>query len=81
MNLQLTEREALALRAAVVRQLVELEEEVRRDPAAGRSSMATELGMLRELHDRLTELVDTKASVARLARAAAVPPADVARRA
>jgi hypothetical protein len=59
MQLDLNESEARLIRALIVRHLVELEEELARaDGAALHRALSSRLHELRELHDRLTLILE-----------------------
>jgi hypothetical protein len=59
MNIDLTEREARLVRAQLVRYIAELEDEFSRaDPNVLKRTLASEIGTLRGVHDRLTALLD-----------------------
>jgi hypothetical protein len=72
MEVEMTEHEARMVRAGLVRQMVELEEELARvDSAALRAMLTADLEVLRSLHDRLAAPLDARPprSDSRLARA------------
>ena len=72
MQVDMSEQEARLLRAGLVRQMVELEDEVGRvDGAALRSMLTSDLAVLRALYDRLAVTLDVRPprSESRLARA------------
>jgi hypothetical protein len=72
MEVEMSEREARLLRSGLVRQMVELEDELGRvDSASLRAMLTTDLQILRALHDRLAVALDVRPprSESRLARA------------
>ena len=72
MEIEMSEHEARLIRAALVRQMVELEDELGRiDGATLRAMLTSDLQVLRELHDRLAAALDVRPprSDSRLARA------------
>ena len=59
MNLELTEREARLMRAQLVRHIVELEDELARiGPSALGRALSLEIHALRDVHTRLTAMLD-----------------------
>jgi len=72
MQIDMNEREAHLVRAGLVRQMVELEDELGRvDGPSLRSILTSDLQVLRALHDRLALTLDVRPprSESRLARA------------
>jgi len=72
MEVEMSEHEARLIRAGLVRQMVELEDELGRvDSASIRSMLTADLQILRALHDRLAAPLDARPprSDSRLARA------------
>lgn len=72
MELEMSEQEARLIRAGLVRQMVELEEELSHvDSAPLRAMLTSDLEVLRGLHDRLAAPLDARPprSDSRLARA------------
>ena len=60
MNIDLTEREARLVRAQLVRHIAELEDEFSHaDPNALKRALASEIGALRGVYDRLTVMLDS----------------------
>jgi hypothetical protein len=61
MNLELTEREARLMRAQLVRHIVELEDELARiGPSALGRALSLEIHTLRDVHTRLTAMLDSE---------------------
>ncbi len=59
MNLDLTEREARLVRAQLVRHIAELEDELSHaERNVLKGALALEIGSLRDVHDRLTEMLE-----------------------